>query len=147
MLSAEIHKDLTKYKAKVVAGLSARTLACIALAVGSAVLCGFYFTWVLGIDFDVVSWLIYGITVPFWALGFLQPKGMEVEEWLPLWIRQKFGESRLTYENHGRYEVVFGTNGEATHCDGGDSSRVYREFAKKQRAIELWKPGEESEKA
>ena len=133
MLSAEIHKDLTRYRAKVVAGLSARTLACVAAALATGVAVGGYLTWVLGLEFEQVSIVIYASTIPLWALGFWEPSGMKPERWLPLWLRHQGSASRLTYSNRGRYLAAYDVERRA-HV----TSKAYQAFSKKQRGIELW---------
>lgn len=135
MLSAEIHKDLTRYKAKVVAGLTARTLACVAAALATGVAVGCYLTWVLGFDYESVSVLIYASTIPLWALGFWEPSGMRPERWLPLWLRHHGAASRLTYSNAERLRRAY-QDERRTHVP----SKAWRRFAKKQRGIELWEP-------
>lgn len=141
MLTAEIHKDLTRYKAKVVAGLSARTLACVAAALATGVAVGAYLTWVLGLEFEQVSIFIYASTIPLWALGFWEPSGMKPEKWLGLWLRHQGARSRLSYSNRGRMMAAYDEEGR-THA----TSKAYRSFAKGQRGIELWEfGGEEGE--
>lgn len=135
MLSAEIHKDLTRYHAKVVAGLSARTLACVAAALATGVAVGGYLTWVLGLPFEEVSVLIYASTIPLWALGFWEPKGMRPEKWLPLWLRHQGSASRLTYTTGHRMRSAYDEE-RRRHV----TSKAYQAFAKRQRGIELWDP-------
>ena len=143
MLSVEIHRDLTRYRAKVVGGLTARSLAftCAALATGVAAYG--LLTWVLGLDFEEVSLAVYAATVPLWALGFLEPAGMRPERWLPLWLRQHGGGARLTYGTAARFAAAADEpTGHETTKGGSDAeSRAYRAFARRQRGIELWCPG------
>ena len=135
MLSAEIHKDLTRYRAKVVGGLSARALLCSALALACGLAVGGYLTWVLGLPYEEVSILIYASTIPLWALGFWEPSGMRPERWLPLWLRHHGASSRLTYSNAERLKKVYQDERRARA-----SSKPYRRFAKGQHGIELWEP-------
>lgn len=139
MLSVEIHKDLTRYRAKVAGGLTARTMACIACAIGASVAVGCYSWLVLGIPFDDVSWAAYACSLPFWALGFWRPLRMGVEEWLPLWWRHNAGQSRLAYDNSGRY-LQAGLIRPMTERDARAISKAYRKCAARQRGIELWEP-------
>ena len=140
MLSAEIHKDLTRYRAKVVAGLSARTLSCVAAALATGVAVGGYLTWVLGLPFEEVSIFIYASTIPLWALGFWEPKGMRPERWLPLWLRHRGPASRLTYSNWERHRMAFDEE-RRPHV----TSKAYQAFARRQRGIELWEFGDHAE--
>ena len=137
MLSAEIHKDLTRYKAKVVGGLSARALLCSALALACGLAVGGYLTWVLGLPYEEVSILIYASTIPLWALGFWEPKGMRPERWLPLWLRHRGPASRLTYSNGDRMRAACGDE-RGKHV----TSKAYQAFARRQRGVELWDLGD-----
>lgn len=141
MLSAEVHKDLTRYRAKVVGGLSARALAFSALALACGLAVGGYLTWVLGLPYESVSVLIYASTIPLWALAFWEPDGMRPERWLPLFLRHHLGASRLTYETRGRYDAAYETSGRRANA----TSKEYQAFSKRQRGIELWSPGDNAE--
>lgn len=136
MLSAEIHKDLTRYRAKVVGGLSARALVCSALALACGLAVGGYLTWVLGLPYEEVSILIYASTIPLWALGFWEPDGMRPERWLPLLWRHHLGASRLAYGTGARLDAAYGRE-RGCHA----TSREYERFARRRRGIELWEPG------
>ena len=140
MLSAEIHKDLTRYRAKVVGGLSARALVCSALALACGLAVGGYLTWVMGLPYESVSVLIYASTIPLWALGFWEPDGMRPERWLPLFCRHHLGASRLTYETWTRYATAYDEERRRRV-----TSREYQAFAKRQRGIELWEPCRDGE--
>lgn len=135
MLSAEIHSDLTRYRAKVVGGLTARTLACVAAALATGVAVGCYLTLVLGLEYEQVSPVIYASTMPLWALGFWEPDGMRPEQWLPLWLRHRGRASRLTYDTGGRMRAAY-------DCERGThvASKAYRKFGRRQRGVELWEP-------
>ena len=141
MLSAEIHKDLTRYHAKVVGGLSARALVCSALALACGLAVGGYLTWVLGLPYEEVSILIYASTTPLWAMGFWEPDGMRPETWLPLFVRQHLGASRLAYETRNRVTAAYDDNERRAYA----TSREYQAFAKRQRGIELWEPDRPAE--
>lgn len=140
MLSVPIHKDLTKYQAKIAFGLTMRTLTCIVAAVGTSVFVGAYAWFVLGIPFDSISWAAYAVGLPLWAMAFWTPDHMRAEEWLPLWIRHSFGVTHLVYENHSRYAAagLVPSSKEVRHV-----SSSYERYAKHQRALEWWEPGSE----
>lgn len=141
MLSHPVHKDLTKYQAKIAGGLTARSLAFTAMAVGSSVAVGLYSWFVLGIDFDSVSWVAYGLSVPFWALGFWRPLGMVPERWLPLWWRHET-EPRITYGTGRRYEGL-GLVEREFWKEGGRREADRKWMAlRRQRAVELWSPSD-----
>lgn len=97
-LKVEIQKDMDEYKPKIIAGLTKRSLVCITLAIGGSILIGGYCWWVLGIPDNLVSTIVVFCTAPLWLAGFWQPMGMDAEKFLPLWIRQHFGKTKLFYE-------------------------------------------------
>ena len=151
MLSIAVHRDLTRYRAKVVGGLTARSLACTAAALLTGAAAYGWLTWALGLPFEEVSILIYASTMPLWALGFLEPGGMRPERWLPLWLRQHFGRSRLTYENTSRLRAARHEFHERTGADHGPTidarqeparvrSAEYERLCRRQRGLELWEP-------
>ena len=144
MLSIAVHRDLTRYRAKVVGGLTARSLACTAAALLVGAATYGWLTWALGLPFEEVSLLIYASTLPLWALGFLEPQGMRPERWLPLWLRQHSKRARLAYGTRERYEAAYGdTEKTTTTVKGGThgTSDTYRRFAQRTRAVERWEPG------
>ncbi len=64
MLSAEIHKDPTRYIAGIVGGLSARALLYSALALACGLAVGGSLTRVPWLPNEKVSTLIYASTIP-----------------------------------------------------------------------------------
>lgn len=138
-----VHRDLTKYRAKVVGGLTARTLACVAAAVGASVGAALVSELVLHIDFDNVSWLAYALSLPFWAAGFWRPHGMTAEEWLPLWLRHASGADRLTYDTAARYEAAGLTEKGNERGPHDAAARTWDRYASRRRGVELWSPGDE----
>lgn len=97
MLSVTVHKDINEYKPKVFMGLSLRMIISIGGAIGAALIIGLYATFVLGVNVDDALMLIYIICVPFWCIGFVRPRGMPFERFFPLWLRHRFGTSRIFY--------------------------------------------------
>ena len=96
MLTTNIHADLTKYRPKIVGGLTARTLACIVLALATAVAIAAVAWLAFGAGADSVGIIIFVAVIPFWSIGFLEPDGMRFEHWLPLWMRH--GRSRPVHQ-------------------------------------------------
>ena len=159
MLSVEIHRDLTRYRAKVVGGLTARSLACTAAALLAGVAAYAALVLALGLPFDEASVAIYACTLPLWALGFWEPQGMRPERWLPLWLRHRSTRARLAYGTRDRYlRALAGTDASATTTtttstatttatttatEGGrrDTSDAYTRFCRHRRGIERWEPG------
>jgi len=140
MISVPVHRDLTRYRAKVVGGLTLRTLGCVALAVGVSVAIGCWFWFVLGVEFERVSWLAYGASLPFWALGFVRPHGMPAEAWLPLWWRHALGASRLSYDVRERYGAC-GLVPEIGREYRHGRRRAWERVLGRRRGVEAWEPG------
>ena len=153
MLSVEIHRDLTRYRAKVVGGLTARSLACTAAALLAGVAAYAALVLALGLPFDEASVAIYACTLPLWALGFWEPQGMRPERWLPLWLRHRGARARLAYGTRERYGRAL-SEADATAAttttmtttrttEGGTrgTSDAYARFCRRQRGIERWEPG------
>ena len=137
MLTTSIHADLTKYRPKIAGGLTARTLACIALALATAVLIAAWAWFALGVGTDSIGIVVFVAVIPFWAIGFLEPEGMKFERWLPLWLRHNFGDDELVYGNGARYEAAGLTGMPAAAREGHEISRAYRKF-RLTRGFERW---------
>ena len=84
MLSVSVHKDIGEYTEKVVGKLSARTLACTAGGLASAVAAAAVANLALGIPVDATTLPVMAASMPFWLLGFWRPKGLPPERFLPL---------------------------------------------------------------
>lgn len=125
MLSVPVQKDASKMQSKIVGSLTARSLACCAIAVGASMLIGAYCYFILQIPFDFTIYVIIIITMPIWAAGFYHPYGMNLEDFVPLWFKHNFGT------NHICYKSTFLISG-----FGEDSPRT--------RALQLKKSKEES---
>lgn len=142
MLSVSIHRDLTKYKPKVFLGLTARTLIFTALAIAASVGLGAYLYYAQGIAYDEANIPIMAVSLPFWALGFIHPLGLELEEWLPLWLRHTFGTTKLFYSTKARYEasclIARTSSRKERHAR---LSKAYR-WLRRRRGIEFYSPAE-----
>lgn len=97
MLSVAVHKDIAEYQPKVVGKLTTRTLLSIVGALGFSVLTGMYIYFVLGLNVGDNMMIIYAVSLPFWCCGFVRPKGMPFEQFVPLWFRATFGDDRIFY--------------------------------------------------
>ena len=88
MLSVRVQKDIGEYTEKIVGKLSARTLACLAgglaSAVGAAALCQF----ALGIEVRDAA-----------LAGFWRPHHMKFEKFVPLWLDFKLEDQRILYRS------------------------------------------------
>ena len=97
MLSVAVHKDVAEYEPKIIGKLTGRTLICIAGALGISVLAGLYMQFVLGINVSDNIMVVYAISLPFWACGFIRPKGLKFEEFAVLWLNHQLTDNRIFY--------------------------------------------------
>ena len=97
MLSVTVHKDIAEYQPKVVGKMTGRTLVSVAGALGVSVLTGVYLYFVLGLNPGDYMMVIYAVSLPFWCCGFIRPKGMPFEKFVPLWLRAKVTDDRIFY--------------------------------------------------
>jgi hypothetical protein len=98
VLSVSVHKDIGEYTEKVVGKLSTRTLACVAGGLLAAVGAAAYVYLVLHIDVSYATLPVMACSMPFWLAGFWRPKGMKVEEFIPLWWQHTFTDDRIEYQ-------------------------------------------------
>ena len=96
MLSVSVHKDIGEYTEKVVGKLSARTLACTAGGLASAVAAAAVANLALGIPVDATTLPVMAASMPFWLLGFWRPKGLPPERFLPLVASHALGATTCT---------------------------------------------------
>lgn len=97
MLSVAVHKDIAEYQPKIVGHLTMRTLVSIAGALAASVLTGLYLYFVLGLSPGDYMFVIYAVSLPFWCCGFMRPKGLPFEQFVPLWLKAKLGDDRIYY--------------------------------------------------
>jgi len=97
VLSVSVHKDIGEYTEKVVGKLSARTLACTAGGLASAVAVAAVANVALGVPVDAATLPVMTASMPFWLLGFWRPKGLPAEKFVPLFAEHALGDGRLVY--------------------------------------------------
>ncbi|OLR56207.1 hypothetical protein BHK98_09105 [Hornefia porci] len=139
MLSVAVHKDIAEYQPKVVGKLTTRTLVSVVGALGCSVLSALYMYFVLGINPGDNMILIYAVSLPFWCCGFVRPKGMPFEKFVPLWLRAQFENDRIFYVPSMELAGLVGTPGGTSKKKG----KVYGRFYRKQqslRGIESYSP-------
>jgi hypothetical protein len=138
-----MHKDITEYKPKIILGLSIRMIISIAGAVGVAVLIGLYCTFVLGLPVEDAMPFIYVLTVPFWCFGFIKPRGMVFEKFLPLFLRHQLSSNRIFYVSSVKklYDLLAKTEKDS-HGDKktkGEKNGYVR--FRRMNGTERWEPG------
>ncbi len=94
MLSVSVHKDIGEYTEKVVGKLSARTLACTAGGLASAVAAAAVANLALGIPVDATTLPVMAASMPFWLLGFWRPKGLPPRGSCPWWRAMRLATGR-----------------------------------------------------
>ncbi len=97
MLSVAVQKDIAEYQPKVIGKLTMRTLLSIVGALGLSVLAALYIYFVLGLPVGDYMMVIYAISLPCWCCGFVRPKGLPFEKFVPLWLHAELGDDRITY--------------------------------------------------
>lgn len=139
MLSVTVHKDIAEYQPKVVGKMTMRTLISIVGALGSSVFAGIYMYFVLGWNVGDHIMIIYAISLPFWLCGFVRPKGMKFEKFLPLWLKAQLTNDHIFYVP-SMYLSGFANNPAQPMNTKG---KVYEKFYRKQRnlnGIEAYSP-------
>ena len=111
MLSVSVHKDIGEYTEKVVGKLSARTLACTAGGLASAVAAAAVANLALGIPVDATTLPVMAASMPFWLLGFWRPKGLPPERFLPLVASHALGDGKIAYTTGSRPGSIAGPVG------------------------------------
>ena len=111
MLSVSVHKDIGEYTEKVVGKLSARTLACTAGGLVTAVAVAAVANVGLGDPVDAVTLPVMGAAMLFLLLGFWRPKGLVPEKFVPLFAEHVLGDGKLVYATGSRPASIAGPLG------------------------------------
>jgi hypothetical protein len=138
VLSVAVHKDVAEYQPKIIGKLTGRTLASIAAALGAGLAVGGYMYFVLGISSDVTQYFVFAVTLPFWCMGFMRPKGMAFEKFVPLWIQHNFTDNRLFYTS-SIYRVI-GQDADEKEISEHEHISKSWEKLRKTNGIEAWAP-------
>lgn len=136
MLSVAVQKDIAEYQPKVVGKLTSRTLLSLVGALGLSVLAALYIYFVLGLSVGDYMMVIYAVSLPCWCCGFVRPRGMPFERFVPLWLRAELGDDRIPYVPSMRLAGLVGRA-------GTERKRVYDKRYRKQcglRGIEAYSP-------
>ncbi|MBB3170781.1 PrgI family protein [Parvibacter caecicola] len=111
MLSVSVHKDIGEYTEKVVGKLSARTLACTAGGLVTAVAVAAVANVGLGVSVDAMTLPVMAASMPFWLLGFWRPKGLVPEKFMPLFAEHVLGNGKLVYATGSHLTSIAGPIG------------------------------------
>lgn len=140
MLSVAVHKDVAEYQPKIIGKLTARTLVSIVGAIGASLIVGLYCHFILGIPAGDAMYVIYAVSLPFWCIGFMRPKGMPFEQFVPLWIQHRFTNNRILYTS-SIYRSGLSDAGADKKASAPDEnlSRNWEKL-KRTNGIEAWEP-------
>jgi hypothetical protein len=132
-----MHKDIKAYKPKVAFGLSMRMIISIVCAIGISVFIGIYFTFVLGLSIDTALIFVYLTCIPCWCIGFIRPKGMPFEQFLPLFLRHQLQNNKVLYVSNAAK-----THASASRRNLKCEDKEYSKF-RKIKGVERYESGNE----
>ena len=138
-LTTPVHTDLTGYRRRIGSYMTARTMACTAGAIASAVAVGAPLALVARAPSAAVELACAAVALPAWALGFWHPAGMDVEEWLPYGLRRILRRARLSYGARERLSAAR----PAGEARGGAWDVLQKEWETRGRRVggcERWEP-------
>ena len=137
MLSVAIHKDIGEYEPKYFAKMGKRTFACVVGALGAGVVTACYIVFVLGLQASDFSFIIFGITIPFWLCGFYKPYGLKFEVFAKYWLEYNFETMHI--HNIPSFKLA----GFDERCDQGKERKIYDKELRKlanEPGIEAYSP-------
>ena len=140
MLSVPVHKDIGEYEPKIIGKMTARTLICVLGALGLSVIAGLYMYFVIGVNPRDYMMVIYALSLPFWACGFLRPHGMKFEQFAMYWFLHNFSRTTLYYRPT-MYKIGLAERLGAKSKKGEIYERKYRKLLKRN-GIECYSPRE-----
>lgn len=135
MLSVPIQKDVGEYQPKIIGKMTARTLACVSGALGLSVATALYLYFVIGVDPGDWMIAIYAVSLPFWAAGFVRPRGMKFEQFAAAWLNHRLSSNKLFY-TPTLYDM---SEEKREEKKGGVYGREYRKLLRR-RGIEAYSP-------
>lgn len=140
MLTVPVHKDIGEYEPKIIGKMTARTLICVGGALGLSVIAGVYMYFVIGVSPGDHMMVIYALSLPFWACGFLRPHGMKFEQFAMYWFLHNFSCTTLHYRPT-MYKIGLAEDYGAKIKKGEIYERKYRKLLKRN-GIECYSPRE-----
>lgn len=137
MLSVGIHKDIGEYEPKYFAKMGKRTIICVCGAVGSCLASAWYIMFVLGLQPSDFSFVIFGISIPFWLCGFFKPHGLKFEVFARYWLEYNFETKHI--HNIPSFKLA----GFDERCDQRKERKIYDKELRKlanEPGIEAYSP-------
>jgi hypothetical protein len=86
-LEVRVYKEIDNYKEKWFGGMTLRQMLALGIAMTQTIGFGLlnYFYW--NVSIDALSVVLVALCVPILCFGFLQPKGMTIEQYLLILYR------------------------------------------------------------
>jgi len=139
MISVRIPKDIRSYKEKLIAGLTARQLIAVFIALVICVPTYIYGRRLLGDD--LAGWLVMIVALPAGAVGFYRKNGLPFEKFAAVIIRHFLCPGKRSYQTENAFRLWQNTieNEEIT-----ETRRGKRKWLQEKRnaslgcALELW---------
>ena len=100
-MEVRINKEIKEIREKIYFGLTLRQLLCIVIAAILDV--ATYFLLHKHIETQVLSWILMVITVPLGFIAFFNLNGLNIEQFIVVWIKSEFGSKKLKVENSNLY--------------------------------------------
>lgn len=97
-LEVTIHKEITEYEAKVIAGMTLRQLISLSVAVVVSVSIGVLNYFFLHLSVDDISWVLIGVGIPIFGFGWFKPDGLPFEKYLMMRRRYSAMSAHIPYE-------------------------------------------------
>lgn len=132
LVSVKIPKEITEYTEKIVAGLSARQLVCLGLALAAGGGAFVISKFVIGLSMDASSYVVMAAAIPFLATGFLKRNGMPFEKYMRLFFRHMFGTSKRPYKTRLDIENI----GEDVYDVSDKKARAGEKDSRQDRALQ-----------
>ena len=95
MIEVRIPKEITDYEAKIFFGMSGRKLISFGIAVAISFILFFALRGVLSLQ--MLGRIAIIIDTPIVAVGFLHKNGLTMEKWIPIILKHKLNNHKLTY--------------------------------------------------
>jgi len=141
MLSIPVDKDVYSYQPQR-GGFNPRVAKALAVSLPVSVLAALYVTFILRInplsEIGLLSVLVPIVPIFMIALwktlpDSINPTDLEFEEWLPLFLEQRFGTTEIFYvSTAAKMELI-------SHCDSSEPNFEHQAI-KNIKGVELYRP-------
>lgn len=131
MIEVKIPKEIRNYKEKLFFGLNLRQILCTIIALGINI--PLYFALKEYLSADLVSWIIIGIALPIFLIGYFNYNGMPFEQFVACIFRFMFlTPQRRKYKTDNLFAVLAVIHRKEVRAERKkQNSLFYRLFQKK----------------